>query len=63
MTWSFHLICKWRGVFSKSGGRGKEWTLSFGFGGMGGDGSGSGGVAGEDVVVRQRVKGWVKCEG
>lgn len=30
-----HLICKCRGVFSRRGGRGKEWTLSLGLGGIG----------------------------
>ena len=27
-------MIRWRGVFSHSGGLGKEWTLSFGFGGI-----------------------------
>ncbi len=29
-----HFTCRWRGVLSSNGGRGKFWTLSFGFGGM-----------------------------
>ena len=34
IIWSCHLIWRWRGVFSRRGGRGKEWTFSFGFGGI-----------------------------
>ena len=30
----FHLIWRWRGVFSRRGGRGKEWTFSLGLGAM-----------------------------
>lgn len=56
IIWSRHFICRWRGVFSQRGGRGKECTFSLGLGGMVVGGR-KGGVGDWETVVGERGMG------